>query len=119
MFIEKLSLDDIVPFLIDKFGQNGEYLSGPEYLKYTNTNGLIQFTTLYNKYRISDFAFLVYNKGCQQERCVDFNKDWRNYMLTLFGNEYATAFHKHREAHKKEAISNYLQQYDEETRLIQ
>ena len=113
MFIEKLSLSDIVDYM----DHNVHYVSPNEngFSNIQKEDGKISFNMYGYDFEASDFDF---TGGIEMKFPYEgtAKESWINFMLDKFGKEYYDAFFAYREVEKQQYINDITERYDAVTK---
>ena len=113
MFIEKLSLSDIVDYMDQHIFCVSATLNA---MQDTNqTQGKVSFTMRGYEFEATDFDF---SGGIEMRFPYEgtAKESWIKFMLEKFGKEYYDAFFAHREEEKQQYINDLTERYDAVTK---
>lgn len=116
MFIEKLSLSDIVDYMDQHIFCVSATLNAMQDIN--QTQGKVSFTMRGYEFEATDFDF---TGGIEMRFPYEgtAKESWIKFMLEKFGKEYYDAFFAHREEEKQQYINDLTERYDAVTKDYQ
>lgn len=113
MFIEKLSLSDIVDYMDQHIFCVSATLNAMQDIN--QTQGKVSFTMRGYEFEATDFDF---SGGIEMRFPYEgtAKESWIKFMLEKFGKEYYDAFFAHREEEKQQYINDLTERYDAVTK---